>query len=130
MIFDAAGERLYLRAMLETIRDQGWKADTIPEAWKSEPITAALALEAIKGLHDWKRRRVYEGMPLLSLMLVHHMGSAANGAATSLGSSAWASRESIAAGYVVWGAATLSRQESAHVPARILPCRDDGDGCY
>ncbi|MFT4974192.1 MAG: hypothetical protein ACI8S6_000074 [Myxococcota bacterium] len=78
MIFDAAGERLWLRAMLETVRDQGWKTNTIPQAWKSEPITAALAMEAIEGLHDWKRRGVYEGMHLLSLMLAHHIGVAAH----------------------------------------------------
>jgi hypothetical protein len=70
-------ERLYLRAMLETIRIGGWPSGSIPAAWADEPITPQLACDAIEGFKSWRRRVPYHGLELLCQILTAHMGTAA-----------------------------------------------------
>ncbi len=71
--FTPEAERLWLRAMLETIRAQGWPDEVSWETWAKEPITPALAISALAGLRDWSRYRPYEGLHALSCALAHHL---------------------------------------------------------
>jgi hypothetical protein len=68
-------ERMLLRAMLESLKVCGWPVTSTPASWATEPITAALADEAIQRLHTWERYVPYNGVQLLSFMLAHHMGA-------------------------------------------------------
>ena len=71
--FTPEAERLWLRAMLETIRARGWPAEVSWETWINEPVTPALASSALAGLRDWSRFRPYEGLHFLSCVLAHHL---------------------------------------------------------
>ncbi|MBK9368578.1 MAG: hypothetical protein IPN01_20090 [Deltaproteobacteria bacterium] len=71
-----AAERLLLRASLEAIRGGGkWEVLELPESWATEPITVALANDALQGLHRWRSYRPYTMLQALCMMLAHHMGA-------------------------------------------------------
>lgn len=68
-------ERLYLRAMLETIRACGWPVTEVPDAWITEPITAEMACDAIDGLKTWRRYNPYHAVQALCFALTSHLGA-------------------------------------------------------
>lgn len=76
MYLTPGAERLLLRASLEAIRGGGqWEVDELPPEWLTEPITVALANEALAGLHHWRSYRPYNMLQALAMMLAHHMGA-------------------------------------------------------
>lgn len=72
---EGAGERMILRALMETLAANGWPEGPVPDAWATEPITAALAerVAAARGSHA--RYLPREASKMLAKMLARHMGS-------------------------------------------------------
>jgi hypothetical protein len=70
-------ERLYLRAMLETIRLGGWPQGRIPASWADEPITPQLARDAAGALITCPRPLSSDAADQLTMMLTAHLGDAA-----------------------------------------------------
>jgi hypothetical protein len=68
-------ERLYLRAMLETLRACGWPVVAVPDAWATEPITAEMACDAIEGIKTWRRYKPYHAIQALCFALTSHLGA-------------------------------------------------------
>jgi hypothetical protein len=75
LLLSGVPERMLLRAMLESLKACGWPVTSAPASWATEPITAAMADEAIQRLHTWERYVPNNGVQLLSFMLAHHMGA-------------------------------------------------------
>ncbi|MCK6524654.1 hypothetical protein L6R49_24875 [Myxococcota bacterium] len=68
-------ERLLLRATLESIRGGGkWEVESLPRSWSTEPITSALAIEALQGLTRWRSYKPYNMIQALAMMLASHLG--------------------------------------------------------
>ena len=71
--FEAEGERLVLRAALETLAANGWAVTSIPDAWRTEPIT----LDHARAVHS--RREAFtrylnrDASHMLSKMIARHL---------------------------------------------------------
>lgn len=74
-VLSGVPERVLLRAMLESIKACGWPVTSTPASWATQPITAAMANDAIQRLHTWSRYVPYHGIQALCFMLTHHMGT-------------------------------------------------------
>lgn len=75
--FEEDAERVWVRALLETVRAGGWSGVELGADWESTPITAELAMEAIRALPTWSRPLPSDAFEQLGLALVHHLDRAA-----------------------------------------------------
>lgn len=75
--FEAEGERMALRAALETIAANGWAVTSIPDAWRSEPITLDHARAALSGREAFTRYRSRDTSHMLSKMIARHLDAEA-----------------------------------------------------
>ena len=74
-LFDGEGERLFLRAALETLAAGRWPADAPLDAWGHEPVTAAHAQAAADGLAKLARPLHREALDVVARMLARHLGA-------------------------------------------------------
>jgi hypothetical protein len=74
--FDAAGERLFLRAALEALAAGGWTVSEIPAAWSVEAPSLDLVRAAIAHRAAFARYRGNKTIHMLSKMLARHLGPA------------------------------------------------------
>jgi hypothetical protein len=73
--FEAEGERLVLRAALETLAANGWTVTSLPDAWRTEPITLDLALAVLSKRGSFTRYLNRETPHMLSKMIARHLGA-------------------------------------------------------
>lgn len=68
-------ERLWLRALLETLARRGsWDGVTVARSWAEAPIPDSLLRGAIAAIPDWQRTVPRDGIHHLSCLLAHYMG--------------------------------------------------------
>ena len=72
---EGAGERMLLRALLETLAANGWPEGPVPDAWATEPITLELAERVVAARGSITRYLPRETPKMLAKMLARHMGS-------------------------------------------------------
>jgi hypothetical protein len=75
--FDAAGERLFLRAALALLATGRWPEVASFDGWAAEPVTVAQVCAAAEGLRTLARPRHRDTMGALARMLARHLDAAA-----------------------------------------------------
>lgn len=73
--FEAEGERLVLRAALETLAADGWPVTSIPDAWRTEPITLDLVRAVLSARENFTRYRDRDTSHMVSKMIARHLGA-------------------------------------------------------
>ena len=70
---EAEGERVVLRATLETLAANGWPVTSIPDAWRTGPITLDLVRAALSKREAFTRYLNRDAAHMLSKMIARHL---------------------------------------------------------
>ncbi len=75
--FDDVGERLFVRAMLETIAAGAWPEGPVADAWGAEPVTSSMARAALDRLPAYERAHDHNTGHMIAKSLAKHLGPGA-----------------------------------------------------
>lgn len=70
---EGPGERMVLRALLETLAANGWPEGPVPDAWATEPLTLAMVARAVASRGASTRYLTRDTLEMLAKMLARHL---------------------------------------------------------